>query len=242
MAIIYKTTNLINSKIYVGKTLTDDPGYYGSGIKITKAIKKYGKENFVREILEECTDNKLDEREIYWIDKLQACNDDIGYNISSGGTGGNHYWKTLDQDGYEEQCRKIREGVADRIRPPHTDQTKQKMSENFNRDPDIIEKRAAGRRREYYCIDHTNRMVYKTKNIILFAEKNGIDYMKMRRQARVKRDFCCGGWTCRLASDYEFTTEDELILIVEHEIKEYQNMMKKKIGLSIQQQRDRGLI
>lgn len=51
--IIYKTTNLINGKIYVGMHSTDNlnDGYLGSGWILKQAIKKYGKENFKREVL-----------------------------------------------------------------------------------------------------------------------------------------------------------------------------------------------
>lgn len=51
---IYKTTNLINGKFYIGKHKSEkyDPSYYGSGKIIRLAIKKYGLENFKNEVLE----------------------------------------------------------------------------------------------------------------------------------------------------------------------------------------------
>lgn len=85
---IYKTTNLVNNKIYVGQHQADkfDPKYYGSGVLIKQAIKKYGICNFICEMLECCeTKRQLEEREIYWIDKCGSCNSGIGYNLSYGG-------------------------------------------------------------------------------------------------------------------------------------------------------------
>ena len=54
--LVYKTVNTINDKFYIGKHSTDviDDGYLGSGLLISSAITKYGKENFKREILHWC--------------------------------------------------------------------------------------------------------------------------------------------------------------------------------------------
>lgn len=88
--IIYITTNLINKKIYVGvrelKHDSSDDRYLGSGKIIKRAIEKYGKENFNKEILVYCYSAKeADTEEVYWIDKLDARNPLIGYNIHVGG-------------------------------------------------------------------------------------------------------------------------------------------------------------
>lgn len=90
---VYKITNNINGKIYIGlhKHNEDriDENYWGSGLLISYAIAKEGKENFSREILEWCDNREsLIDREIYWIDKLDARNPEVGYNIASGGYGG----------------------------------------------------------------------------------------------------------------------------------------------------------
>jgi group I intron endonuclease len=57
---IYKTTNLINNRYYIGLHSTNDldDGYLGSGTYIRRAIKKHGKKNFKREILEFCKSRK----------------------------------------------------------------------------------------------------------------------------------------------------------------------------------------
>lgn len=87
--IIYKTTNLIDKKFYIGKDKYNNPNYIGSGKLLHKAIKKYGVENFQKEVIEECyTEEQLNEREKFWIKILNATDRKIGYNISIGGEGG----------------------------------------------------------------------------------------------------------------------------------------------------------
>lgn len=87
--VIYKTTNLINGKIYVGQDTKNNPNYLGSGKILKFALKKYGIENFKKEILEEClTLDELNELEKYWINKFNSTDNNIGYNLSFGGQSG----------------------------------------------------------------------------------------------------------------------------------------------------------
>lgn len=93
---IYKITNLINGHYYIGQSRDIKGRFRGhrlSGRKIADkdhntpihlAIHKYGEENFSYEVLEECSVDELDEKEIYWIDKLQATKNG-NYNILNGG-------------------------------------------------------------------------------------------------------------------------------------------------------------
>ena len=88
---IYKTTNLINGKIYIGQHMGRkfDKYYYGSGIVIKRAIKKYGRENFKVKILYRAKIYKrLSEAEIIFIDIYNSTNPKIGYNRTLGGEGG----------------------------------------------------------------------------------------------------------------------------------------------------------
>ena len=88
---IYKTTDLTNNKIYVGqhKSSEFDTSYYGSGVIIKKLLNKYGSDRFICELLEECqTEDQLNEREIFWIDKLNCRDKNVGYNLASGGSFG----------------------------------------------------------------------------------------------------------------------------------------------------------
>ena len=99
---IYKITNIVNNKIYVGKTKKTIAIRYKShlrqaeknlelhktSIPLYNAINEYGIDNFIIEEIEECPLDILDEREIYWIKQLKAQDPNIGYNICSGGEGG----------------------------------------------------------------------------------------------------------------------------------------------------------
>jgi group I intron endonuclease len=90
--IIYKITNLVNGKIYVGKDAVNNPKYLGSGLILENAVRKYGVDNFKKEILEECNSlEELSQRESFWINKLNSTNRKIGYNITNGGEGGDTF-------------------------------------------------------------------------------------------------------------------------------------------------------
>ena len=91
---VYITTNHVTGKQYIGQRKYDKQGkwkeYLGSGIILSRAIEKYGLENFSKEIIEECKTKKiLNDREIYWINYYNAVESDNFYNIASGGDGGN---------------------------------------------------------------------------------------------------------------------------------------------------------
>jgi hypothetical protein len=84
---IYKTTNLVNGKFYYGKHSTDNinDGYLGSGTLLKKAIQKYDKSNFSREILCFCDS----ESDVYELEELVVTqvevDDPMCYNLIPGG-------------------------------------------------------------------------------------------------------------------------------------------------------------
>lgn len=103
MAYIYKVTNKLNGKIYIGKTLfsieerwkqhcRDSRKELKERRPLYSAIRKYGEENFSIEQIEECSDSVVNERETYWIEWYGSFK--CGYNATLGGDG-KHY---LDYD------------------------------------------------------------------------------------------------------------------------------------------------
>ncbi len=86
---IYRTTNLINNKIYIGQhvaTKFEPERYIGSGTYFLTAVKKYGKNSFKCELICWCeTIEKLNEQEKYYIALYRATDPLIGYNIADGG-------------------------------------------------------------------------------------------------------------------------------------------------------------
>jgi len=89
---IYATINLVNNKGYVGSHMTNniEDGYLGSGVILKRVIKKHGRENFKREILEFCLPCKYYtySKEEYWIKYLGTMNP-VGYNFTEKAGGGN---------------------------------------------------------------------------------------------------------------------------------------------------------
>lgn len=105
---IYKITNRVNSKVYIGQTRFSVEQRFKQHVKnytkehrnqpLYAAFEKYGIENFYVEPIEEIDTSKLDEREIYWIAKYDSFNN--GYNATIGGKGGRVIYWTDSQ--YEE--------------------------------------------------------------------------------------------------------------------------------------------
>lgn len=94
MSYIYIIKNYINDKVYIGLTTRTVEIRFKEHLKLLKsnqsqlihrAINKYGKNNFYVETLEECSENLLDAREMFYIEKYNSIKK--GYNLSLGGRG-----------------------------------------------------------------------------------------------------------------------------------------------------------
>ena len=104
---IYKITNTINGKSYIGQTIQNvkERFYQHCATKcsqailnmvIHKAINKYGKSNFTIEVIEEVESTNLNDRERYWIRYYDSYNND--YNSTEGGQDGIKLFKNLDTE------------------------------------------------------------------------------------------------------------------------------------------------
>lgn len=149
---VYKVTNNLNGKFYIGahKTVNIEDGYMGSGNLIKRAIAKYGIENFTKEILAECSSvDEMFETERRLVEVSVHT-----YNLKEGGHGGWSHLSGKPQtrtkariDGYKLTSEKLKgrsnnliSGIVKRLHSegrikynnfpgrPHTDETKQKMS------------------------------------------------------------------------------------------------------------------
>lgn len=99
--IIYKATNKINGKLYIGQTKSSLGSRIASHLYsarsgkdslplLYRAIRKYGSQNFEWQIICECDDQTiLDELEKKYIAEMHSTNTSIGYNIAEGGKGNN---------------------------------------------------------------------------------------------------------------------------------------------------------
>lgn len=93
---IYKITNLVNNKIYIGMHQTNDldDGYMGSGLYLNNAKQKYGLENFTKEYLHFLDSyEEMCDKEKELVDKDFLLREDV-YNLTLGGEGSFHYINT----------------------------------------------------------------------------------------------------------------------------------------------------
>ena len=125
MGYIYKITNNVNQKIYIGQTRNlikyrwqhhlwkgNHPEKPDTNYPLYRAMRKYGAENFQIEEIEETTDELLNEREIYWIQYYNSYVPN-GYNCDLGGAGASKFdhQEILDyflNDGERNACKTAR--------------------------------------------------------------------------------------------------------------------------------------
>ncbi|MFA5355766.1 MAG: NUMOD1 domain-containing DNA-binding protein [Candidatus Paceibacterota bacterium] len=143
--VVYKATNKINGKVYIGittKTLKDRIAQHlsrsksGGAFYFQQAIKKYGIESFDFETITEClTKEELEEKEIFYIFEYQAVNKEYGYNLTYGGEGVKRWTPEMKQKvsrsnkGKKRSPEVIKKMGERRKGKKASDETKRKISE-----------------------------------------------------------------------------------------------------------------
>ena len=132
--IIYTFKNKVNDKVYVGQTCRTFKERMGEHLRhknttLGKALAKYGIDNFEYKIIDEAeTIEELNEKEIFWIEKLNSITP-YGYNLCKGGN------NTLGYNHKEESKEKMRLSKKGTFKgednpffgKKHTHETRQKM-------------------------------------------------------------------------------------------------------------------
>lgn len=192
---IYKITNLVNGKTYIGQSINIERRFWDhrcvsheTNRHLKHALIKYGKDNFKYEVIEECSAEMLDEREMYYISKLSP-----EYNVLAGGQGkgrclsddvkeilrlhGKRQWAMKSE---EEKARIIKNNLlcGAKVGHPVSNQTREKLrAKNLGRvqSKETIEKRKqtfinkkangyvqtnAGHKKKIVCLE--NGIVYES--------------------------------------------------------------------------------
>jgi group I intron endonuclease len=127
---IYKITNKINGKVYIGKHQTKNPydNYMGSGKAIKHAIKEYGRENFEKEVLFIFdTVDAMNSKEKELVNEVFISTNKT-YNLGIGGEGGPQFLGKTHSEETKKKLSNIQRGKL------HSDETKKKISDaNFRR-------------------------------------------------------------------------------------------------------------
>lgn len=171
---IYKTTNKINQKIYIGKHQSSeyDNKYFGSGKILRRAIEKYGIENFINEIIDIAnTDEELNEKEKYYIKYYKDLYGRGCYNLASGGDGG---------DVFKYQSPKDKQNFVDKMtlinkQRCSTEDFKNKLSKATSKRYQDINERKAHSKKVREAWSNPDLRKEQSQRLIEYYSENGHD-------------------------------------------------------------------
>lgn len=234
---IYKATNLVNGKIYIGQTIKtlrerllehkrDSKRLKHRNIAFYNAINKYGFDNFNWCIIDSgLSKGELDEKEVYWINFYKSYihhNDSNGYNSTLGGDG---------LYGYKPSIETIKKQVESRKWYRHSEKTKKKQSESHKgrkkseKHKENLSKSRIGR---FAGEEHprSKAVVQLSLNGGFIAEYETVtDGAKSVNGSTTKISRCCAGLSrCRshkgfiwlYKDDYNINTINDRVLIIEN--------------------------
>lgn len=187
MGLIYKATNILNNKSYIGQTVKTveerkKEHFYMAFNKneqtyFYNALRKYGKENFKWEILEEnILKEQLNEREIFWINYYNTFNK--GYNLTKGGDSTDNITKWR-KENPELAKQSAKNGY-------------QKMREILNNNPELEQKRKenATKGMKKYVEEHKEEWKQKSYNTYLKYKEQQDKQMKEFHIQQSKKVLC----------------------------------------------------
>ena len=195
MAYIYKITNKINNKIYIGQTIKERPSdrfsqhrysarhpeQDNSNSYLHKAMREYGVDNFIFEIIEEVPVEVLDERECFWISELNSLVPN-GYNLTDGGEGTKGYSRPQsieerlkrqqsNKKFYEDNPEAIEQARERTKEFWQNEEYRQKVTEGvhkfYNEHPDLF----SGKNNPFYGKTHTEESRAKIKEAAKLKKK-----------------------------------------------------------------------
>ena len=220
MGYIYKISNDINDKLYIGQTsYTIAYRWYhhisdGKRLdyKLYRAMKKYGKEHFKIEEIEKCDDDELDDKEIYWIAYYNSFEN--GYNSSRGGKGNRKYDHQKALELWDEGYPIVY------------------IAAQFGAHPDVIGKiiRAQGVTKEeiFHRGAGNNRKVigqYDKQGNLIKVYPSGCEASRQTGNAQANISKCCNGKTKTCGGyvwkyiDDQYTLEEKYELLKEYQRK-----------------------
>lgn len=189
---IYKITNKLNGKVYIGKTTDFEKRKkyhlrrhkakeYRSYSKLYPAFEKYGVENFEFEFLEDCKIEELNSKEIEYVISYDSFEN--GYNATKGGNGCIKYWEGRKRDELTKDKirktltgRKMNKEIKDKISKSHKGKHPLKATES--------------RKKRVLCIE-LNKSFSSILEASLFIKKHSSGINKVLKKQRKT----CGGYT-----------------------------------------------
>jgi group I intron endonuclease len=170
---VYKTTNLVNGKIYIGVHKENDKVYFGSSIPLKQSITKHGIENFKKEIL-----FTYNTKEKAYLKESELVNEDFvkrqdTYNLRKGGEGGTGYPHS------KETRKKISDANKGQI-----PWCKGKGKEIFSEEGMSKLKDKVGKKNSFYGKQHSNESLAKMSNSMKGMKwwNNGKEQIRAKEQ------------------------------------------------------------
>jgi len=226
---VYKIINNQNGKFYIGAHKTENlkDGYFGSGVALKKAIKKYGKENFTKEILKFCES----EFEMYDLEKELVIISETSYNMTLGGVGGFSHIDNYGDNNSMRRSEQTRKKVSEAIKVIRNDPEKKLHYDDISREnlKKAVEKNT-GRKKPGHSkfmkewaksnwVDNKEKMrdslssyfevvcpegnVYKTNRLEEFCQLRNLAYTTLWNTSKTGKPSTKGrskGWVCRKVS------------------------------------------